>query len=203
MSRPIFRASIGSLTLLLLPLAASIAGAQSANEPNFPTDDEIQLVLTQADRAIQQYKPLLSEQERLFGEKNKEAIAKDREVVAALDVAIKAFRQKPQGFNGPLGFSFFEWIDDADRNVLLCASSASNEAVASAIDGKSGKAQSLMRLSQSCMDLSTLLYTVSENAGALYTRYVQGAEKLAAEGAEIATKCAEVMRKSGTARPKQ
>jgi hypothetical protein len=72
-----------------------------------------------------------------------------------------------QAFNSDLGFAFFEWIDDADRNILLCATGASTQAVSLMLDGKTAKARSLAQLSQSCMDMSSLLYTVSENAGAL------------------------------------
>ena len=60
---------------------------------------------------VQQYKPLIDEQGRLLGKKGKVGAPKDREVVQSSEMAIKAFRRSPQGFNGPLGFGFFEWID--------------------------------------------------------------------------------------------
>jgi hypothetical protein len=50
----------------------------NAQETNFPTNDEINLLLTQTERAVGQYKPLLNQEESLFGEKGKEAVAKDR-----------------------------------------------------------------------------------------------------------------------------
>ena len=191
------------VALIVLLNGISIAWAQQKNEVSFPTNDEVRLVLTQTERALQQYKPLLDEEEHLFGENGKEAAAKDREVVAALDMAIKAFRQKPQGFNGPLGFAFFEWIDDSDRNVLLCASGASNDAVVSMINGEKSRSDSLMKLSQRCMDLSTLLYTVSENASALYMRYAEAEEQTAIEAADVGTKCVEELKKSEAAKRKQ
>jgi len=54
----------------------------------------------------------------------------------------------------------------------------------------------LLHLSQSCSDISTLIYTVSENAGALYERYSKAEEQLAVEGVETAEKCAETLKKS-------
>jgi hypothetical protein len=170
----------------------TIAGAQE--KTNFPTTDEINLMLTQADRAVQQYEPLIGTHVRLLGKKAQQAATKDREVVQALKMAIRAFRKNPQGFNGPLGFTFFEWIDDADRNALLCASGATNEATSHLMDGNAGQARELMQLAQSCSDAATLMYTVSENAGALYTRYVGGEEKLALEGVGIAQKCTDVLK---------
>jgi len=185
--------------LILLSLVASLCVASHAQdrEASFPTDEEIKLVLTQADRAIQEYKPLLDMEEKMYGTKGGDAVAKDREVVRGIETAIKAFGKNPQAFNGPLGFSFFEWLDDADRNALLCASGASTEATVNMMVGDKGKAEIEISLSQRCIAVSTLVYTVSENAGALYTRYVQNEEKVAEQGAQVAQKCVELLKQNG------
>jgi hypothetical protein len=179
---------------IFLFLLTSCTLTRAQDKANFPTSDEINLMLTQADRAVQQYKPLIDAHERLLGKKAQEAATKDRELVQSLEIAIKAFRKNPQGFNGPLGFAFFEWIDDADRNALLCASGATNDATVYLIDGKVDQASELIHLAQSCSDAATLIYTVSENTGALYTRYVGGEEKLAQEGAKVAQECTNVLK---------
>ena len=183
-------------TVLLLVTSFSVAGAQ--DKASFPTNDEVSLRLTQAERAVRQYKPLIDEHERLIGKTAHEAAVKDRQVISALEMGIKTFRQNPQGFNGPLGFAFFEWIDDADRNALLCASGAMNEAAGHLLTGNTEQAKDLMQLAQSCSDAATLLYTVSENAGSLYTRYVEGEENLAQQGAEVAQQCAVALKNLGT-----
>jgi hypothetical protein len=67
-------------------------------------------------------------EEQMYREKGETAVAKDREVVRGIELAIKGFGKNPQSFNSPLGFSFSEWLDDADRNALLCASGAATEA---------------------------------------------------------------------------
>ena len=188
---PLFRCGFYLLVLSCFSFICSV------QETNFPTNDEINLLLTQTERAVGQYKPLLDQEESLFGEKGKEAVAKDREVVKGLEMAIKAFRKNPQGFNSNLGFAFFEWIDDADRNILLCASGASTEAVTLMLDGKTDKALSLAQLSKSCMDMSSLIYTVGENTGALYARYVSSVEALAKQGSEVAQKCTDILKKNG------
>lgn len=72
---PLFRCGLYFLVLLCLSFVCR------AQEPNFPTNDEINLLLTQTERAVGQYKPLLDQEESLFGKKGKEAVAKDREVV--------------------------------------------------------------------------------------------------------------------------
>jgi hypothetical protein len=165
-------------------------------QASFPTDEEIKLVLTQADRAIQEYKPLLDAEEKMYGKKGEAAVVKDREVVSGIEIAIKAFRKNPQAFNGPIGFTFFEWLDDADRNALLCASGSATEATVSLLAGDIQKAQSEISLSQNCSSVATLFYTVSENAGALYTRFVQNIDEVAKQGAQVAQKCSDVLKQN-------
>ena len=46
-----------------------------ANWKAFPTDDEINLVLTQTERAIQQYKPLIDQEEIQMGKSATDAVA--------------------------------------------------------------------------------------------------------------------------------
>jgi hypothetical protein len=192
--------SLRIVLVLLFSLAfTSLTSAQKVEtkEPNFPTDEEILLVLTQAERAVGQYKPLLDMEEKLLGKEGAEAVAKDREVVHGIEVAIVSFRKKPQVFNSYLGFSFFEWLDDASRNALVAATNASNAVTMGLLSGNKEAATSSAELVKDFINASTALYTVSENAGALYTRYVQGEQSLAEEGMKIATECTNILKKSG------
>ena len=189
--------SLRCVSALLCLASLCAASRAQKQEASFPTDEEIKLVLTQADRALQEYKPLLDMEEKMYGNKGADAVAKDREVVNGIEIAIKAFRKNPQAFNGPLGFSFFEWLDDADRNALLCVSGAATEATAHMMAGEREKAETEIRLSHSCIDVSTLLYTVSENAGALYTRFTQNETKLAEDSAQVAQKCVGLLKQNG------
>jgi hypothetical protein len=179
--------------LVLLTIGfTGVANAQT--EKTFPTDDEINLVLTQTERAIQQYKPQIDQEEIQMGKTGKDAVANDRMVLSGLEIAVKAFKAKPQEFNGPLGFAFFEWLDDASRNAALCANYASSQAALQVMAGNTSKAYSLIDLGRSCLDVSTLIYTVSENAGSLYQRYVEAEQQLATHGAEVAGKCADILK---------
>ena len=188
-------------TLFLLCTASAIY-AQKQDE-RFPTDDEILLVLTQAERAVGEYKPLLNIEEKMFAKTGVEALAKDRETVHGIDVAIAAFKKNPQEFNGPFGFAFFEWLDDACRNALLSSVSASSNATLSLINGDKENAKGNIELAKDLANVSTVLYTVSENAGALYARYINGEEKLAMDGAKVATDCTDLLKKRKAADLKQ
>jgi hypothetical protein len=183
-------------TLVLLTVGFS-AVANTLTEKTFPTDAEINLVLTQTGRAIEQYKPLIDIEAAQIGKGGANTIAHDREVVNGLEMAIKAFKGKPQGFNGPLGFTFFEWLDDASRNAALCAGGSSSRAMSEVMAGNKDKAESMLHLAQSCADVSTLIYTVSENAGSLYQRYVEAEQELAERAAEVAQECTNALKKTG------
>jgi hypothetical protein len=180
---------------VLLTIGFAVA-ANAQTEKTFPTNDEITLVLTQTQRAIQQYKPLIDQEEAQLGNSATDAVAHDRDVVNSLEMAVKAFKGKPQGFNGPLGFLFFEWLDDADRNAVLCGSGASGQAALQMMAGNKNKAESLLHLAQGCNDVSTLIYTVSENAGSLYQRYVEAEQQLAVQATEVAEKCTDILKKN-------
>src|ERR1019366_9145180 len=134
-------------------------------------------------------KPLIDQEQNQMGKSATDAVAKDRQVVEAPELAVKRFKSQPQGFNSPLGFAYFEWMDDASRNSLLCGSNALSEAVKQMTQGNINKADSLIHLAQSCSEVSTLIYTVSENAGALYQRYVAGMAQLADQATDAAQKC--------------
>jgi hypothetical protein len=188
----------GVILVLLLVSFATIGRAQ---ETTFPTNDEIQLVLTQADRAMQQYKPLIDQEELRFGKgkAEAEAVAKDREVVKAIEMAVLVLKKTPLGFNSAGGFALFEWLDDASRNALACSSSALTQATTSMMNGEISKATELIHLGQSCLDASNMIYTVSENAGALFERYAKASQNLAADAAKIAQQCTDTLKKMDAA----
>ncbi len=187
--------------LILVLLFVSFATIGRAQETTFPTNDEIQLVLTQADRAMQRYKPLIDQEELQFGNGSAEAeaVAKDRQVVKAIEMAGQVLKKGPQGFNSAAWFALFEWLDDASRNAMVCSASAMTHATVTLMNGEINKATEFMHLGQSCMDVSNLIYTVSENAGALYERYAKASQKLAEDGAKIAQQCADTLKKMDAA----
>ena len=183
---------------LVLFVGFAVVG-HAQDKKTFPTKDEINLVLTQADRAVQLYKPLINQEEIQMG-KGKgyaEAVARDRQVVNALEMALKALKVQPEGFNGPAGFLLSQWLDDADRNALLCASGAQSQATMNMMAGDMDKAYNLIHLAQTCTYASSLLYAVSENVLPLYQRYVEAEQQLAKQGLETAQKCMDVLKEKG------
>jgi hypothetical protein len=183
-----------SQILLSILLFAPLTHGQ--DDGAFPSDEEVQLVLTQAERAMGQYKPLVDQEEIVLGKAGVEAIAKDREVIHGIEVGVAAIRKDPQYFNGPTGFVFFEWLDDASRNALLCSTSSLLKSSTLVGTGETRRATDLVQLAQSCMNASSLIYTVSENASALYLRYTKGEQQLARQSLDVAQQCSEALKKT-------
>ena len=187
-----------SLVAVLMAIGAVAAHAQA--ERTFPTDEEVGLLLTQTDRALDRYKPLLDEQEAQIGKSVEEDVANDRKLVTSVQGSIKVLSAKRQSFNGPMGFAFFESLVDMDRNALRCGFAASSQSSGYVIAGDHDKADALLHLSQKCMDLSMLIYTISENASSLYKRFIQAEDQWAAHSTQEARQCEDALEKN---RPKK
>ena len=186
------------LAVAMMVSCAAIARAQS--ERAFPTDDEVALLLAQTGRALDRYKPLLDEQEAQIGKSVEDDVASDRKLVSSLETSMKVLSAKRQSFNGPLGFAFFESLVDADRNALRCGFAASSQSSGYVIAGDHDKADALLHLSQQCMDVSMLIYTISENASSLYKRFIQAEDQWAAHSTQEARQCEDALEKN---RPKK
>jgi hypothetical protein len=182
----------GFVLVLLVVACASVGDAQDKEKP-FPTNDEINLLFTQADRAMAQYKATVDLEERQFagtpGET--EAVAKDKEVSSGWEAMSKGMKTKPEAFNSRFGLEIVLLLDDASRNALLCSNQASLRIPTS---DNATDAEVWLHLVQSCSDTSTLIYTVSETAAALYQKYLDAAEQLAKESVEVATKCTDILK---------
>jgi hypothetical protein len=153
----------------------------------FPTDDEIALVVSQTGRALSNYEATVKREEELT---DKSAdVENDKRVIHGLTVISKVIGAQPQKFNGPFGFTFVLLLDDASRNAALCNTDAIQKGIKATLAGDTGKAQEYLQLGQACSDVSNLPYTVSENAGALYQRYVNGEEGLAIDAVNTMNQC--------------
>jgi hypothetical protein len=181
--------------IVLFLLSPALVGRAQVPDKPFPSNDEINLLLTQADRAIGQYKATLDLEKTRFEKSSAEAeaLAKDKEVSSGWDEMFKGMKIKPQAFNSRFGLEIVLLLDDASRNMLLCSNQASLLIPQS---GSVSEADTLLHLVQTCSDTSTLIYTVSENAAALYQKYLAAEAQLVSETAEVATKCTDILKKN-------
>lgn len=177
-------------------ICGAVSGVAAQNEKVYPSDEEIRLLMTQTDRALQRYKPLLDEQESEIGKSAADDVAGDRQAIAALETSLKGISAERGHFNGTPGFEFLQHLGDADRSALRCGFSAASQATGYTIAGNHEKADTLMRLAQACQDLSTLFYTIRENANSLFRRFIVAQDQWAARSTQEARQCSDTLEKN-------
>jgi hypothetical protein len=123
-----------------------------------------------------------------------DAIAADKNVADGLETAVKVFASNPQAFNSPAGFELVLGLDDASRNSLLCSTQAISGAGLKAVAGDMSGADSLTNTARSCQDAASLIYTVSESASALYTRYLTSEQALENKAVNAVTRCGDILK---------
>jgi hypothetical protein len=168
--------------------------ANSQTNKTFPTDEEITLVVTQTERALSDYEASVKLEAKLAGQASD--IENDKRVINGLTEMIKALHEHRQRFNGAVGFEFVLLLDDASRNAALCNADAIQKGRKVTMAGDTPAGQNYLQLAQACTGASNLLYNVSENAGALYQRYVNGEESLAIDAVNTMNKCVEKLKQT-------
>jgi hypothetical protein len=159
---------------VMLLLCTGVANPQQKKEEEerkFPAIDQIQLLLTQSERAFDTYEQV-TELETQAGGKIAQAVPKDREVLTTTRDLLARLKKSPDGFNGPAGFLLVGYLDDASRNMAVCMGQAGMESGFQVIAGNVSEGQRHLHLVQACMDASMLLYTVSETAFNMYSEFL-------------------------------
>jgi hypothetical protein len=182
--------------LIVLLLAGVPSLAQQKTEIQFPTTEEITLVLTQSERAFEQYKnSVIMEQTLESSKRDPESLKKDQELVEMSHKLVVALKEHPDKFHGLGGLLLLSTLDDASRNAALCSSSGSAGIAKGLIDHFDPKdAYQIMTVMQNCSDVSLHLYTVSESVHVLMVRELEAQQDLNNQAIELATKCGEMMK---------
>jgi hypothetical protein len=85
--------------VLLLLLSTEFATSQDQPEEHpFPTKDQIQLLLTQSERAFDVYEQTLKQEAQMGGDWDK-AVVNDQKVLANARDLIARLKTSPDGFN--------------------------------------------------------------------------------------------------------
>lgn len=176
------------LFLFCLVIVPSLSFAQVKQKHyDFPDTDQIQLLLTQADRAVTQYEQAINLEAQ--GSTQLEQSAKtDRESLRKIREILDPIKASPAAFNGPAGFLIVTGLDDASRNMALCMGTAGMQSSLLAQTGATSEARHILQIGQSCLDTSTLLYTVSESAVDLYSRFLLAQYQMNQQAADALAK---------------
>jgi hypothetical protein len=180
-------------------LAASGSVAQQTKPEqgvDFPKTEEIQLVVTQAERAFEQYKQSVNAEANLpAGNGGESALAKDREGVEMAAELIGKLKSSPLAFHGLGGLLLLSTLDDASRNSALCANAGMSELTQQVISVDTKSAYQTLTIIQTCSDVSLHLYTVSESVHALLVREMVAQQKLNQRAMEVADQCTAAIKK--------
>ena len=99
--------------LLAIYLLVSIhvaAQQETAKEVEFPTIDEIQLVLSQSERSIEQYRrAVVLESELVSAKEDPSGVRKDQGVIESATKLIAALNKNPKDFTGWEGCSCYPY----------------------------------------------------------------------------------------------
>jgi len=170
-----------------------------SGKDDFPSERQISLVLTQAERAFDTYENTLRLEAQLTG--GPESVAKDKESLTMARNVLADIKQNPsKAFNSPMGFLLVTSLDDASRNMALCMGQGGMQSAMELQDGKASSAAVKLHISQTCLDASTLLFTVSESALDLYAQFLSAEYKLTQNAADGLQKCADALKKAGPQR---
>jgi hypothetical protein len=182
--------------VLLLLLSTEFASPQDKKEEHtFPTKGQIELLLTQSERAFDAYEQTVKQESDAGGDLAK-AVPSDLDVLRGAREILASLKKSPDGFNGPGGFLLVGGLDDASRNMSVCMGQAGMQAGLQAMAGNVSEGQRRLRLVQACMDASTLLYTVSETAYNMYTEYLFAEHEMMNKAMEGLEQCAEILKKN-------
>jgi hypothetical protein len=182
---------------VLFLTACAMARQEKANIPEFPSTDEIQLVVTQSERVFEQYKQSVTMEADLPSSKRDlSAIQKDTGVYDMGMKLVDALRKHPDGFHGVGGLLLLSSLDDASRNAALCSATAYNDTM-EAVMTKSyvHSAENWMHVGLSCINVSGYLYTVGESVQALLVRDLKAQQMLNESAAETVNSCTAALKK--------
>src|SRR5579884_3288439 len=102
---------------LLLVATASLAQTQQKSY-ELPTQDRLQLLLTQSDRAITQYEQAIK-LESQGGAQLEQSAKADEDSLRKTREILEPLKKSPDAFNSPVGFLIVTGLDDASRNMAL------------------------------------------------------------------------------------
>ena len=104
------------IAVTVLILLASVQAQQ--NEDKFPSEQQIKLLLTQAERALDSYADAVQLEQQLVG--GIESAEKERNSLKITRETLTTLKKAPvKGFASPMGFLLVTNLEDASRNMAL------------------------------------------------------------------------------------
>jgi hypothetical protein len=136
-----------TVILLFLALVPPSAFAQSSKTDNYPSDEEINLLVGQIDRAMTQYRQLVEQETKLLGDSADTTT--DVQLLKFWGIMKTELTKSPQKFNSFVGFDVATTVDDAARNMALISNAAAVK-VLKEVTGRNNRSPSWWNCIASC-----------------------------------------------------
>ena len=182
--------------VVMLLLSTGVANSQQQKEERtFPAKDQVQLLLTQSERAFDAYEQVLKLETQVGGDLAR-TVTKDRGSLTAARALLARLKERPEGFNGPVGFLLVGNLDDGTRDMSVCMGQAGVQSGIQALAGNASEGQRYVGLAQACGDASTLLYTVSETAFNMYSQFLLAQDEMTTKAASSLERCVNILKEN-------
>jgi hypothetical protein len=159
---------IGLLVLGICLLFNGIGNAQAIKP------EEVGALVSDTERAVAVYEPLiatLSQDSQFFP-----YLDSDRATLETLKKSITKLKDHPERYEASVAFALDTALTDAARNTALCSGQALAFSSEAERTGRKELAKTYYQLSMTCLNASSMVYTVSERSADLTLREIQVTE---------------------------
>jgi hypothetical protein len=136
--------------------------------------EEIGALVSDTERAVAVYEPLIAtlSQDPQFSP----YINSDRATLETLKKNIAKLKDHPERYEASVAFALDTALNDAARNTALCSGQALAFSTKAERTGQKERSKTYYQLSMTCLNASSMVYTVSEKSGDLTLREIQVTE---------------------------
>lgn len=187
----------GLLLALFLVCAVSLS-AQST--PEFPTTNEINTLMQQANLAMNQYEVAMLDETAKLG-KDADNEESEKKALKNWQFIVSVVKPKPDNFNSGVGFMVVDQLNTAYQNALACEVNSLTSLGAAIILKDESRQNAAKDVSNECMNAAQLLAIVKVSATNLYTKYLQAHKVVYEESFSAAVSCGEALKKVTANKP--
>jgi enolase len=136
--------------------------------------EEIGTLVSDTERAVAVYEPVIAtlSQDPQFSP----YLDSDKATLETLKKSIAKLKDHPERYEASVAFALDTALSDAARNTALCSGQALAFSSEAEHTGRKERAKTYYQLSMTCLNASSMVYTVSEKSGDLTLRAIQVTE---------------------------
>jgi hypothetical protein len=188
-------------SLLFLTVFLVCAVSLSAQTtPEFPTTNEINTLMQQANLAMKQYQVAMLDETAKIG-KDTDSQENEKHALENWQFIVSVVKPKPDNFNSGVGFMVVDQLNTAYQNALACEVNAQINLGAAVVLKDDNHQNAAKDMSNECMNAAQLLAIVKVSATNLYTKYLQAHKVVYEQSFSTAVTCNEALKKVTANKP--